>query len=111
MTNEHSEEASGGSPFTEIAAENPMILDKVDYVYVAYAQVGVNNLDYRIAFGDRLPPEGRVKPVVGIVMSHDHAKALFKALSTSVPQIDALLEQVARTQKHNPELIPPPQGG
>jgi hypothetical protein len=78
--------------------ENPMILDKVDYAYSSYAQVSINNLDFRIAFGDRMPPDGAVKPIVGIVMSHDNAKSLLEVLSTNVPKIDRLREEMAKRE-------------
>jgi hypothetical protein len=57
-----------------IPADNPQILDKVDYFYTSYAQFMVTNVDLRIAFGDRTPPKGEVKPVVGIIMTHEHAR-------------------------------------
>lgn len=82
----------------KVITETPMILDKVDYVYTSYAQVAINSLDFRIAFGDRIPPDGAVKSVVGIVMSHDHAKALLEVLSTNVPKIDLLRERLAKQE-------------
>jgi hypothetical protein len=90
----------------KIIAETSMILDKVDYVYASYAQVSTNNLDFRIAFGDRLPPEGHVKPVVGIVMSHVHAKALLEVLSVNVPKIDVLMESLAKQESKAEEKAP-----
>jgi hypothetical protein len=75
-------------------ADSPVILDKVDYVYVSYSQMLANTQDFRIAFGDRTPPDGAVKPILGLVMSHDHARALLKTLSINVPKIDLLLEKV-----------------
>ena len=83
------------SDLVRLVIENPMILDKVDYAYVSYAQVSANSLDFRIAFGDRMPPDGHVKPTCGVIMSHAHAKALLAVLAANVPKIDKLFEELA----------------
>ena len=90
----------------QLITEKPLILDKVGYAYVSYAQVAVNTLDFRIAFGDRIPPGGDVKPIAGVVMSHAHAKALLEVLSANVPKIDILLKRVMEktaSKPSNPE--------
>ncbi len=74
--------------------DSPMILDKVEYMYVSYSQVSANSVDFRVAFGDRIPPEGNVKATRGVVMTHEHARALLKVLAESVSKIDNLLQQV-----------------
>ena len=79
--------------------ENPFIMDKVDYVYVTYAQLAVNSLDIRIALGDRMPPDGRVKPLIGLTLPHDVAKSFFKAMAEAIPKIDILLERMQETSK------------
>jgi len=56
-----------------VKAENPSIFDKVEYVYTSYAQFVTSSNDFRIALGDRIPPEGKVVPRIGIIMSHEHA--------------------------------------
>lgn len=102
MPDEQNKEHSSNDE-AKIITETPMILDKVDYVYSSYAQVGVNNLDFRIAFGDRLPPDGHVKPIVGIVMSHIQVRALLEVLSSHVPKIDMLLARLASMENKTPE--------
>ncbi len=82
--------------------ENPVILDKVQYHYISYAQVAISTVDFRIAFGDRIPPDGnRVNPVVGVTMSHELAKALLDLLVRQVPGIDLLKEQKDRQVSQN----------
>jgi hypothetical protein len=95
MSDEQNGEQLSDEPI-QLITENPTILDKVDYVYVSYAQVSANSLDFRIAFGDRIPPDGHVKPIVGVIMSHIHAKALLAVLSVNVPRIEKMLEKLAR---------------
>lgn len=107
MSDEQNEEQLSGSP-VRLITENPTILDKVDYAYVSYAQVSANNLDFRIAFGDRIPPDGHVKPTFGVIMSHIHAKALLAVLSANVPKIEKLLEQLSHDASQ-PELDKQPQ--
>jgi hypothetical protein len=70
----------------------PLILDKVEYVYVSYSQLSASNHDFRIAFGDRIPPEGTVKPVIGLIMSHNHARALLEVLEANIPKIQAAFD-------------------
>lgn len=79
--------------------ENPSIVEKVDYIYVTYAQFTVNNLDVRIALGDRMPPNGNVKPLVGIILPHDVAKSFVRAMSEGVSKIDILLKQLAQNNQ------------
>ena len=82
-----------------ISAENPFIMDKVDYVYGTYAQFMVNSLDIRIAIGDRMPPDGHVKPLLGITLPHEIAKSFLKAMSENVAKIDMLLEKMNQTRR------------
>ena len=70
--------------------ENPMILDQVAYTHVEYVQFFISLTDVRFAFGDRLPPEGKVKPWAGITMSHQFAKTFL----ASMPQVQQALEKV-----------------
>ena len=56
------------------------LLQTVSFVYVNTSGVQGSNWDIRIAFGDRGPTK-QVEPKVGIIMSHQHAKALLKALN------------------------------
>jgi|ERR1035441_5941311 hypothetical protein len=107
MPNEQNKEDSPEDS-VKLIAETPMILDKVDYVYASYAQVSTNNLDFRLAFGDRLPPDGHVKPVIGIIMSHVHAKALLEVLSVNVPKIDALMDRLAKQENEAKDHAPQP---
>ena|ERR1035441_10299521 len=99
MANQMSDKQNEGqvpSDIVRLVSETTMILDKVDYAYVSYAQVSANSLDFRIAFGDRIPPDGHVKPTFGVIMSHTHAKALLTVLAANVPKIDKVLEELDR---------------
>jgi hypothetical protein len=87
---------------THRPTENPVILDKVQYVYVSYAQLAISSQDFRLAFGDRMPPDGEhVNPVVGLTMSHELAKALLVLLNNNMPKVDALMAKI-RDQKESP---------
>jgi hypothetical protein len=98
MTSEQ-EVSPGGLVRITPENQNPMILDKVDYVYATYAQFMVSNLDFRIAVGDRTPTDGSVKPLIGITLPHEVAKAFLKAMTENVPKIDVILEQMAQPNK------------
>jgi hypothetical protein len=101
MAHEQADQATGLVKI--ISADNPFIMDKVDYVYATYAQFMVNSLDIRIAIGDRMPPDGHVKPILGITLPHEVAKSFLKAMSENVAKIDVLLEQMnqKRGQERN----------
>ena len=86
--------AEDGTDSYRLIRDSPSILDQVQYVYVSYAQVSVNSMDFRIALGDRIPPNGKVNPVVGLTMSHDLARALLTVLSENVPKIDSLWDRM-----------------
>ncbi|MGO9261966.1 MAG: hypothetical protein ACLQU1_37530 [Bryobacteraceae bacterium] len=96
----------GGSKIVAVSAEMPMILDKVEYIYVAYSQFMVTAGDLRIAFGDRLPPDGNVKPSMGIIMSHHHAKEFFAAIH----KLQAAFENFAQTEAIARSLLNPTGG-
>lgn len=74
-----------------VKAENPVIFDKVEYVYASYAQFISSSIDFRIALGDRIPPEGKVAPRIGIVMTHEFAKAFLKAMAANVGSMEQSL--------------------
>jgi len=62
--------------------------DKVDYTYVNFSHVAANNWDVRISFGDKRTPEGKVQPLLGIIMSHQHAKAFLDVLKISIARLE-----------------------
>src|SRR5664279_3532305 len=84
--------------------ENPSIVEKVDYVYATYAQFTVNNLDVRIALGDRMPPDGHVKPLVGIVLPHQVAKSFVMAMAEGVSKIDVLLKRLDQENQQSSSM-------
>lgn len=90
---------------TVTQAENPMILDQVDYAYVSYSQFMVSNTDFRLAFGDRRPPDGKVKPLFGIVMSNRHARDFFRALKS----LEGAFDKVEQHETRGAPLNPPPE--
>ena len=55
------------------------LLHEVSFVYVNTSAVQGSNWDIRIAFGDRGPTK-QIEPKAGIILSHQHAKALLKSL-------------------------------
>lgn len=75
-------------------AEQTAIFEGVEYLYTSYAQFITSNIDFRIALGDRIPPEGKVKPRIGLVMSHDHARHFLRAMTEHVTKMEQLLESL-----------------
>jgi len=74
---------------TELGEDDPLnITGKVDFTYVNFTHVASNNWDVRIAFGDRRPPGGKVHPLLGIVMSHQHAKAFLDVLKGAIARLE-----------------------
>ena len=61
------------------------IFDKVQYVYVNYAEVYWSDSEIRVAFGDDLPI-GPIHPKVGLVMSVDYARLLRQSLDEALDQ-------------------------
>ena len=67
--------------------ENVGTLGQVDYIYVSNVQMFSNNWDLRLAFGDRRPDNTDV-PKVGLVMSHQHAKAMSLVLAKQIEKLE-----------------------
>jgi hypothetical protein len=62
----------------------------VEYAYINSSQVSGNNWDIRFVFSERLPNEA-IKPRVGVVMSHNHAKAFLRLLQNTVDNIEKMM--------------------
>lgn len=60
--------------------------DRASYVYVNSSQTQGSNWDVRIVFSERFGT--KVEPRVGIVMSHQHAKAFLRALTHTISQLE-----------------------
>ena len=65
-------------------------MDQVTYTYSNVVQIMSNNLDVRIAFGDRIPPTGKVKPLLGITLTHAHAQRLATALQQNIERTEGM---------------------
>lgn len=59
----------------------------VDYVYASGVQVFSNNWDLRMCFADRQPDNSLV-PKIGVVMSHEHAKAFSELLQKQLKSVE-----------------------
>ena len=60
---------------------------EVEYVYVSAVQAYSNNWDVRMFFADRQPDNSLV-PKLGIVMSHQHAKAFSLLLQKQIKGLE-----------------------
>lgn len=61
----------------------------IDYVYVSGVQMFANNWDLRMFFADR-QPDNSLLPKLGIVMSHQHAKAFSELLQKQIENLEEL---------------------
>jgi hypothetical protein len=66
------------------APPKPDILGQVEYAYSSIAQIAVGASDVRIAFGDHIPPDGKIRPLFGVTLLPDHALRLAMALLTQI---------------------------
>ena len=62
---------------------------QVDYVYVSSFHMFSNNWDVRFLFGDR-QPDNAIVPRVGVVMSHQHAKAMLQVLIKQIKDLEEM---------------------
>jgi hypothetical protein len=85
--------------------ENPNIVGDVEYLYANYAQIVATDTDLRIGFGDRRPPIGKVKPLVGIVMSHEFARQFVQIVARIGPALEKA-KATLETQPQPPQEIP-----
>ena len=78
----------------------PYILDKVDFTYASYAQVGATDRDIRIAFADIVwvtyPTQHGMRPSVGIVMPIKTARELIAVLAARLEQTEIQLAERAK---------------
>ena len=73
----------------ESEQERKTAMAQVDYIYVSGVQMFSNNWDLRFVFGDRQPDDTQV-PKVGLVMSHQHGKAMLQALAKHIEGIEKM---------------------
>lgn len=66
------------------APPKPDILGQVEYAYSSIAQIAVGTSDIRIAFGDHIPPDGKIRPLFGVTLLPDHALRLAMALLSQI---------------------------
>ena len=66
--------------------------EKVPYTYVNSSQTQGSNWDVRIVFSERVG--SKIELRLGVVMSHQHAKAFYVALGSTIDKA----EQLAGTQ-------------
>ena len=65
----------------------PDVQDEVEYFYINNTQFSGSNWDIRLVFSETLP-SGKIRPRVGIVMSHQHAKALAESLAANIAGLE-----------------------
>src|SRR6266849_3013310 len=73
-----------GAPNSPAVIEE--LWDKVSYTYVNSSQTVGTNWDVRIVFGERFGT--KVEPRMGVVMSHQHAKAFLGTLGSTIERIE-----------------------
>jgi hypothetical protein len=88
-------ELGDDSEVQDVISPSPMdaYWEQVNYQYVSYAQIVASPTDFRILLGERLPPNGKVKPTMGIVMPHAEAKAIHKALGAQLQKIEEVMKR------------------
>ena len=79
--------------------------EKVTYFYINNTFLFGSNWDVRFVFAERLP-SGTAEPRVGIVMSHQHAKALLEVLAANVKAIESLVGEI----KYQPSPVQQEEG-
>ena len=76
-----------GNPDSWNDAAWKQLLREVQYHYSNRLAMSVSGSDVRMAFADELPG-GQTVPKVGIIMSHQHARAVLELLQRNVKSID-----------------------
>lgn len=94
-----SEKLSSEIELNSNASLPPDAYEKINFIYVNNTFMSGSNWDVRFVFAERLPT-GKVEPRVGIVMSHQHAKALLETLAVNVRNIESLVGEI----KYKPSL-------
>jgi hypothetical protein len=84
--------------------ENPNILGDVQYLYTNYGQIVVTDTDLRIAFGDRQPPVGSVKPLLGVVMSREFASNFIQMVAKIAPALEKVKAKLDASAQPPPEI-------
>ncbi|MBI2815837.1 MAG: hypothetical protein HYX72_02740 [Acidobacteria bacterium] len=75
----------------EIDPAVEFLLTNSNYLYANRISMGIGNVDVRIAFGDQFGKE--LKPVVGLVLTHQQAKAMTELLSRNLFKIEEHLSK------------------
>ena len=86
MPNEETK-ATPSQPEASVPPGDPPKLDilgQVQYAYSSIAQIAVGAADVRIAFGDQIPPDGKIQPLFGVTLLPDHAARLAMMLLAQI---------------------------
>lgn len=67
--------------------------DDIAYVYINNTRVAISNWDVRFVFSESLPSQ-KVMSRFGVVMSHQHAKALLESLAGTIASIEAIMGEI-----------------
>ena len=86
---EDSKPDSTQAALTETTMELPDILGSVDrFSYANHMRIGASKHDVRIAFGDINAISHQVSGVIGIVMSHEHAREVSRAFANLLAKLE-----------------------
>ena len=61
---------------------------QVEFGYSTYQQFTLSNKDVRFLFADEIPPDGKARPLFGVVMTHSQARSFAKMLETVINALD-----------------------
>lgn len=67
--------------------------EKIKYIYINNTFLFISNWDVRFVFAERLPTD-KVEPRVGIVMSHQHAKAFLEVFTANIKGLEAMMGEI-----------------
>jgi hypothetical protein len=84
--------------------DNPNIFGEVEYFYSTYVQIIATATDVRLAFGDRRPPIGKVKPLLGVILPHEVAKHLVEIVAKIGPAIEKAKETLDAPAEPPPDV-------
>ena len=77
-----------------VAVNSDEAYEAVQYIYTNFVKISANNQEIRLVFGNVLSPKGeRVRPILGLTMSHKMAQALFVVLGKQFRKIADLSDE------------------
>jgi hypothetical protein len=68
----------------------------VHYEFISYVQFTSTPTEVLMLVGQRLPPDGKVHPMYGFVLTPTHAKATAKAFQDAMDRRDATLRELKK---------------